>query len=79
VVDEDGLVKEVPGFAFRSAECPVSPRKLDQALDQRGLQRRGKVGNAQAELVKAIDLWRMRREHLKNACPTCTIKPRVQR
>src|SRR5690349_22464241 len=30
----------------------------------RGLQRHSKVGNANATLVKALDLWNARREHL---------------
>ena len=79
VVRPDGRVEEVKGLAWRSGECPVSPRKLDQTLDRRRLQRRGKVGAADAELVRALDLWRVRREHLKKACPTCTIKPGYRR
>lgn len=75
VVLPDGRVEEVKGLAWRSGECPVSPHKLDRALDRRGLQWRGLVGNAECELVRALDLWQVRREQLKRACPTCTIKP----
>jgi aminoglycoside 3-N-acetyltransferase len=72
----DGSVKEVLGLGWRESACPVpvSP-KLDAALDRRGLQRRGKVGEAECELVLGHDLWRLRREHLRGACPTCPIKP----
>lgn len=79
VVRPGGRVEEVDGLAWRSGECPVSPHKLDGALDRRGLQRRSKVGQADAELVPALELWRVRREHLKKACPTCTIKPAYRR
>jgi aminoglycoside 3-N-acetyltransferase len=75
VVRPDGRVEEVKGLAWRSGECPVSPRKLDETLDRRRLQRRGKVGEAEGELVLALDLWKVRREHLSKACPVCTIKP----
>ena len=76
VVGGDGRVEEVWGLAFRKGACPVeiSP-KLDDALDRRGLQRRGKVGEAESELVRAEDLWRVRREHLRTVCPTCRIAP----
>ena len=76
VVGDDGQVEEVWGLAFRKGPCPVeiSP-KLDDALDRRGLQRRGKVGEAECELVRAEDLWRLRREHLRPVCPTCRVAP----
>ncbi len=74
VVMPDGNVAEVPGLAFRNGPCPVSPGKLNSALKNR--QTHGKVGLADATLVKAIDLWHARRRHLKNVCPTCPIKPR---
>ena len=76
VVVGDGRVEEVWGLAFRRGECPVeiSP-KLDDALDRRGLQKRGRVGEADCELVLAEDLWRVRREHLRRVCPTCGISP----
>ena len=76
VVRPDGNVEEIKGLAFRSGTCPVSVHKIDETLDRRKLQRRGKVGGAEAEFVKAIDLWNVRRQHLKNACPTCKVKPR---
>lgn len=76
VVRPDGNVEEIKGLAFRSGTCPVSVHKIDATLDRRKLQRRGKVGGAEAEFVKAIDLWNVRRQHLKNACPTCEVKPR---
>ena len=52
-VREDGSVDEVPGLGFRSGPCPVPPGKLDAALDRRQLQRRGKVGRAECQLVLA--------------------------
>lgn len=79
VVQADGAVEEVWGLGFRSAACPVqvSP-KLDNALDRRCLQLRGKVGEADCQLVLAHDLWRVRREHLRGACPTCKVKPKYR-
>jgi aminoglycoside 3-N-acetyltransferase len=76
VVAPDGRVREVPGLAWRSQPCPVSPARMDKTLDRSGLQSHGKVGKADATLVKAIDLWKVRREHLRHACPTCKIGPR---
>jgi aminoglycoside N3'-acetyltransferase len=75
IVDADGTVRTVNGMAWRSGICPVSPRDLAPELDRRGLQRHGKVGRADCFLVKAIDLWHVRRAQLKDACPNCTIKP----
>jgi aminoglycoside 3-N-acetyltransferase len=75
VVMPDGTVQEVRGLAWRSAACPVPPRRLDETLDARGLQRHGKVGHAEATLVRAWDLWSVRREHLADVCPTCAIQP----
>ena len=75
VVMPDGSVQEVAGLAWRAAACPIPVEKLDQSLTRRGLQRRGRVGEAPSTLVKALDLWEVRRAHLRNACPTCPIKP----
>ena len=75
-VAPDGRVEEVPGLAWRSRPCPVSPVRMDKTLDRRGLQTHGKVGDADATLVKALDLWNVRREHLRCVCPTCRIRPR---
>lgn len=75
VVGPDGTVSRVRGLAFRSGSCPVPLSKLDETLDRRKLQRHGKVGHADATLVKAIDLWKVRREHLKDACPKCGVRP----
>jgi len=75
IVAADGTVQTVPGLAWRAGTCPVHPRQLDKTLDRRKLQIHGKVGNADATLVKAADVWKVRREHLKNICPKCRIKP----
>ena len=79
IVREDGTASEVLGLAFRNGPCPVPTHKLDSTLDRRKLQRRGKVGQAECELVKALDLWQVRREHLRHVCPTCTVKPQTAR
>ena len=78
IVCPDGSVEEVWGLAFRSGLCPVSLKKLDETLDRRKLQERGKVGNADCELVKALDLWKVRREHLRKVCPGCRVTPRYR-
>lgn len=78
VVMPDGEVQRVKGLAFRASACPVPIRKLDRTLDRRGLQRRGKVGKADCELVKGIDLWKVRREHLRRICPTCPVRPAIR-
>jgi aminoglycoside 3-N-acetyltransferase len=75
IVLPDGSVKQVKGLAWRDGTCPVPTAKIDEALDRRKLQKRGKVGAADCALVKALDLWKVRREQLKNLCPTCKIKP----
>lgn len=79
IVREDGTASEVLGLAFRNGPCPVPTHKLDSTLDRRKLQRRGKVGQAECELVKALNLWQVRREHLRHVCPTCTVKPQTAR
>ncbi|MDP6776995.1 MAG: AAC(3) family N-acetyltransferase [Candidatus Latescibacteria bacterium] len=76
IVSEAGLVEKVPGVAFRSSPCPVSRDKLAPALKRRGLQKEGMVGHASSILVKALDLWKVRREHLRRVCPGCPIMPR---
>jgi aminoglycoside 3-N-acetyltransferase len=78
IVDVNGAVRTVPGLAFRQGGCPVSIDRLEQALDRRQLQRRGTVGQASAELVRAHDLWKVRREQLRSACPTCTVQPAIR-
>jgi len=75
VVGADGSVEEVRGLAWREGECPVSIDRLEKSLDRRRLQRRGQVGAADCELVRAFDLWNVRRQQLKKVCPTCPIKP----
>ena len=75
----DGTIAEVMGLAFRESECPVEPVLLDDALDKAGVQRRGKVGNAPCMLVRARDLYEMRKAHLRDVCPSCPIKPRYVR
>jgi len=80
VVDTDGTVEDVWGLAFRWGACPVDiAPKLDNALDRRGLQRRGLVGAAECEFVRAHDLYAVRREHLQKACPTCKIRPNYRK
>ena len=80
VVDTDGKVEDVWGLAFRFDACPVEiAPKLDDALDRRGLQRRGLVGAAECEFVRAHDLYTMRREHLQKVCPTCKIRPNYRK
>jgi aminoglycoside N3'-acetyltransferase/aminopeptidase-like protein len=75
IIDESRQLKIVPGLAWRGGTCPVSPRKLDEALTKRKLNKTGKVGNGESGLVKAIDLWNLRRAHLKGVCDKCKIKP----
>jgi aminoglycoside 3-N-acetyltransferase len=79
VVSEDGQVVEVPGLAFRSRICPVSPTELNHTLEQKGLQAAGMVGEAKSTLAKAGEVWKARRRHLADVCPTCTIEPRITR
>jgi aminoglycoside N3'-acetyltransferase len=77
MVMPDGTVEQVRGLAFRSAACPVPTAKLHDTLRERGLERYGDVGMAEASLVRAIDLWRARREHIQEVCPTCAIRPNI--
>ena len=78
IVGPDGAVHTAPGQAFRRQACPVAETKLDASLDRARLQRHGRVGHARCTLVKAADLFNMRRRHLGNACPTCNVRPRLR-
>jgi len=75
VVDADGRVREVPSLAWRDGKCPVSPAKLEEALERRGLRRKGTIGGAEATLVLGRDLYKLRRQHLRRACPGCSVRP----
>ncbi|MEW6751187.1 MAG: AAC(3) family N-acetyltransferase [Candidatus Latescibacterota bacterium] len=79
VLMPDDTVQRVRGLAWRNGACPVPTRRMDEALDARGLQRRGRVGNAECEFVRALDLWEVRREHVRDVCPTCPVRPRLDR
>lgn len=75
VVEADGTVRAVAGLAWRDNPCPVPPEAMGPELDRQGCQRHGTVGAADCFLVKALDLWRVRREQLRDACPNCAVKP----
>ncbi|MHC4914558.1 MAG: AAC(3) family N-acetyltransferase, partial [Planctomycetota bacterium] len=75
VVDADGRVRQVSSLAWRNGKCPISPAKLEGALARRGLRRKGKLGAAEATLVLARDLYSVRRQHLRRACPGCKVRP----
>ncbi len=75
IVDPNGTIRPVPALAWRESDCPIPPEKIGITLDERNLQHHGKVGNANATLAKAIDIWTIRREHLANQCQSCPIKP----
>jgi aminoglycoside 3-N-acetyltransferase len=75
IVTPDGHVQQVAGLAWRAGNCPKHPREIGKLLDRRSLQRHGNVGNAAATLVKARDVWNMRRLQVIDLCPTCAIRP----
>ena len=79
IVDESGVIRVVPGLAWRSESCPVDPARLNTTLSRNPKQKSGKVGNAEATLVPARLVYETRRRHLRNVCPTCTIKPSLPR
>ena len=80
IVTPDGSVSGVPSLAWRDGSCPVDvKKKLDETLNERGLQRHGRVGKADSTLVKAIDVWTVRREHLRGVCSTCHVRPYVRK
>lgn len=79
VVGAEGIVEEVWALAWRDGQCPVPVHKIDESLDRRGLQRRGRVGQADCALVRALDLWEVRRQQLRKVCPTCRIRPGTDR
>lgn len=71
----DGGIHKTKGLAFRSEPCPIPRETLEKKLTQKKMQRHGKVGNADARLVKAKDLWNVHRRQLRNVCPSCHIRP----
>lgn len=75
IVGNDGVVREVKSLAFRAGECPVPPVRLHDTLRATGQERYGRIGDTEASLVKGIDLWNTRRAHLKDVCPSCTVRP----
>lgn len=76
IVDGDGRVQAVRGLAWRGERCPVAPSDANAVLDRQGLQAHGTVGHADATLVKAKDLYDVRRKQLRRACPVCKVKPK---
>jgi aminoglycoside N3'-acetyltransferase len=76
LVGPDGVVRTVRGLSWRDGACPVRPRTLGPELDRRGLRRHGKIGEADATLVGAMDVWSVRREQLRPFCPSCVIRPK---
>ncbi len=74
-VGADGEVRPVPSLAYRETFCPMPANALGKILDRKKLRRHGKVGQADCTLVKAMDLYNARRDQVKPACPTCTVKP----
>ncbi len=75
IVGPDGAVREVRSLAWRNGTCPADPAELNRILDRRGVQRHGKVGQADCVLVRAIEVWKARREQIEPFCPTCPIRP----
>ncbi len=75
VVDRSGQVRNVPSMSWRNGSCPVSPKLLTPELDRRGLQTRGRVGKADCVFCKAHHIWKLRREQIRDTCPTCSIRP----
>lgn len=75
VVDAEGNVRVVPGLVWRGGDCPVSTALMEPALVRSGKLTKGKVGAADACLVKAKDLWQVRRRQLRKVCPTCKVRP----
>lgn len=77
----------LPGFVLsenrgKMLRAPVEQHdtvKLYDTLRGRGLERCGQVGHAPCSLVRALDVWRVRREHLKDVCPACAIRPNIRK
>ena len=78
VLDGKGQAVDVSGLAWRAGLCPVALERMDRTLDRRCLQRHGKIGAAESTLVRAKDLYDVRREHIRNVCPSCTIAPDIK-
>jgi aminoglycoside N3'-acetyltransferase len=77
IVLPDGTIGQIRGIAWRDAHCPVDIKDLEKILDARGLQTRGKVGQADCILVKGVDFWNTRREQLRDVCSTCPVRPQT--
>jgi aminoglycoside N3'-acetyltransferase len=78
LVDKTGNIRVVPGLSWRAQPCPIGPEKLNQTLTKNPKQKSAKVGNAASTLVSAKLIYDTRRRHLRNICPTCTIKPHCE-
>lgn len=63
VVEEDGIARTV--MVPETDHCCVGFRRMDAWLEERGLQRRGKIGHAEARLVEARDLVSIAVEKMK--------------
>jgi aminoglycoside N3'-acetyltransferase len=73
IMQPDGKVEAVRGLAWRNGECPVDPAGIDAMLESK--QRKGKVGQANATLARAADVFAARKEQLGSRCQTCPIRP----
>ena len=75
IVEPNGDIRIVPALAFRRTYCPVDPKRLNQTLSKNPKQKSGKIGDANTTLVPVRLVYEARRRHLRDACPTCTVKP----
>ena len=77
IVTAEGTVKEVGAMAWRDpGGCPAWPDAAGSAVEDRGLQRRGRIGLADSLLIRAFDLWRLHKGRLAKVCPGCRIRPK---
>ena len=73
VIQPTGVVAEVAGLAWRSAGCPVSPRRLADLLRELAMQ--GEIGGSTSLLTPARAVHDARRRLLIEVCPSCLIPP----
>jgi aminoglycoside 3-N-acetyltransferase len=73
---EDGQIIPAWSVVWRDGPCLIEWDPLEARMRSRGLIRDGRIGDADAHLMKAVDVIEVTNEMTQELCPRCPTMPR---